>query len=66
MIAPIDAGIDIKMRRLNAIAGSVRKGNLSSAIKTSETTKAVMRYAITIRIKKTGTLYLRFAWNTLS
>ena len=66
MIAPIDAGIVITIRRFNAITGYVNNGNLFSAIKTSDTTKAAIKYAITIRIKKTGILYLIFAWNTLS
>jgi hypothetical protein len=52
MIAPIDAGIVITIRRFNAIPDSVSKGNLSSAIKTSDTAKAAIKYAITIRLKK--------------
>ena len=36
MIAPIDAGIVIMIRRFSAIIGSANKGNLFSAIRTSD------------------------------
>jgi hypothetical protein len=61
MIAPIDAGIVITIRRLNAMTGSVTRGNLSNENKISATIKAAIKYAMIIRLMKTGILYLMFA-----
>jgi hypothetical protein len=60
MIAPIDAGIVITISRLNAMAGSVTRGNLSNENKISATINAAIKYAIIIRLMKTGILYLMF------
>jgi hypothetical protein len=60
MIAPIDAGIVITTSRLNAMAGSVKRGNLSNENKISATINAAIKYAIIIRLMKTGILYLMF------
>ena len=43
MIASIDAGIDVTIRRFSAIVGSASKGNFFSAIRTSDTTKAAIK-----------------------
>ena len=58
MIAPIDAGIVITTSRLIAMTVSVNSGNLSSANRTNDTTRAARIYAIAIRQRKTGTRYL--------
>ena len=65
MIAPIEAGIEITIRRLNATSVSVNNGNLSNENSTSPTIIAVIVYAIAIRHKNVGTLYLILPWNTL-
>lgn len=57
MIAPIDAGIVIKINRLIAKLGSDRIGNLLRVNSINDTTIPASKYAMNILKMKTGILY---------
>ena len=65
IIAPIDAGIAIKIIRFNAKIGSVINGNLFNANSTTLTTNNVNIYAAITRKKNARLRLTIFAWNTL-